>query len=176
MLFRGSDSNSENRHRLLQVGKWCKWSLAWVQAECQIPEIRKLEEHFQCYGLHIMQLALSHGVTWIWVFFSDITACFMDGISLQHLVTRIRTNSQKTFEAWITLKSLLWFSSEHQKTASFCKKSLADGQYSWNVNTAVVTSAHKITYRDRPYSYSLILLMQSLRLLPWSLSRYADDF
>lgn len=84
---------------------------------------------------------------------SDITASFVDGNSLQHLVTRIRANSQKTFEDWNILKSLLWFSSEHQRTATFFKKSLLDGEYGWNVNTAEVTSAHKIKYWDRPYSY-----------------------
>lgn len=37
----------------------------------------------------------------------------MDGISLQHIVTRIKASSQKRFEMWIILKVLSWFSSEY---------------------------------------------------------------
>lgn len=65
-----------------------------------------------------------HRVTWICYFWvdcpSDITAYFRGGISLQHLVTIIRASSQKGFEAWIILKSLLDSQQSIKRTAAFC--------------------------------------------------------
>lgn len=65
VLFTEVRTVTQITERVLQVGKWCKYSPARVQAECQIPEIRKLEEHFQRYRLNIIQLAWRLRVTCI---------------------------------------------------------------------------------------------------------------
>lgn len=80
----------------------------------------------------------------------------MDGISLQHIVTRIKASSQKRFEMWIILKVLSWFSSEYvlkkkKKKKQLSSKTSAEQPVCWPERT----SPYRRTHLGWPYSNAL---------------------